>query len=343
MEILLLLFHLVDSDVVTAWRFFCIFPVIVLLHLSHLIPFPWATRTTISRKHIVLLMGIAPVLVSLLTFFFPIVITGIALDFFHYRFATGELGRTRRLAQTISPERSHLSEQPEKHDMIKWLNSRFVQIPILFGARINIRDPYSIPWMMNSLQDNKKGYLPQELPLRVGTRPRTLLGQPHRQLDMLPSPAMAEAAEAIVFRGKYLSGNDNLMLGVPSMFEGSGARALRYQDLSRINPEIARRRGEWGHVHSTDASWHVILHPADAFEAVVKGWAEIWPISALGFGPPGYVLIYAPRDLSEIFVFKTLMLAAYQYSLSNSQSSSCSDSPKKVSPCTSCSETVKNA
>lgn len=70
------------------------------------------------------------------------------------------------------------------------------------------------------------------------------------------------------------------------------------------------------HSHSQDHhSWHILLSPHDANEVVAKGWGEYLPRVPLPLfsSTAGLVLVYAPRDVEEVRVFKEILLASCGY------------------------------
>jgi hypothetical protein len=185
-------------------------------------------------------------------------------------------------------------------------------------------------------------YLLDPLPLREGPPPSMLRGQPHRQLTQLPTASFAKQAHDCVFTSMFSVGENrlksangigatetgsrqtvrcvpcdsNLMVGVPSLYEGTGAKSLRYRDLGCCPAHIKVRKGEWAHQHTMDKSWHVLLSPRDARKVLQAGWGEMWPIACLDkqYAPPGYTLLFAPRDEREVRVFLGCMQAAHKNS-----------------------------
>jgi hypothetical protein len=73
---------------------------------------------------------------------------------------------------------------------------------------------------------------------------------------------------------------------------------------------------EFAHCHSSPSdsgSWHVSLSPKDAALIVSKGWGEYLPFPFLSsLNLRHVVLLYAPRDITEVGIFKEILLAAYE-------------------------------
>ena len=192
------------------------------------------------------------------------------------------------------------------------------------------------------------------LPKRAGERPLMLRGQPHRQTNQFPpshnperSPEWAMHSDALmksVFGGTAdddtppggkmrsataaaaaapmpwmvhppMKTGCGVMRGVDSLFEGTGAKALRFTASSfcKCCDDVVSRKGEWAHVHRLDRSWHVLLSPADTVTVLKSGYGDLWPMAALGWVPVGYVLIYAPRNPEEIHILKRILRASWLY------------------------------
>lgn len=149
-----------------------------------------------------------------------------------------------------------------------------------------------------------------DLPRRVGTRPRTHQGMPHRQLDQQP------AVDAI---GSRLAERVLTLAGVteaPSAISVPGARAFLLKD-SRQGPPGAFLVGrEFAHLHpAPDHSLHLTLPEWRARAVIAAGWGELHPLVATGALPPTVVMIYAPRDQKELEVVYGLVQESYHFAL----------------------------
>ncbi|MFF4290356.1 luciferase family protein [Streptomyces sp. NPDC001633] len=119
------------------------------------------------------------------------------------------------------------------------------------------------------------------LPPREGERPRTGPEVPHLQLSQT-SPA--EVREGLLrWMDAALPGTD---------WGGSKVSA----------PGFA-------HVHA-DGSLHLALDPADRAAFLSSGWGEKHPLYDHGFN---VVMLYAPRDRTELDVAKQVIAASYTY------------------------------
>jgi len=72
--------------------------------------------------------------------------------------------------------------------------------------------------------------------------------------------------------------------------------------------------GEVCHAHPSDGSMHLTLHPADAALVLSQAWGERHPLSNGGwlarFVPPGFVMVYAPRNEEDIETVMRIVAAA---------------------------------
>lgn len=76
--------------------------------------------------------------------------------------------------------------------------------------------------------------------------------------------------------------------------------------------------GEVCHAHPCDASMHLTLHPADVKLVIERGWGERHPLARESWWwrakivPPGFVMIYAPRDEKDLrYVMEIIRAAAW--------------------------------
>ncbi len=62
-------------------------------------------------------------------------------------------------------------------------------------------------------------------------------------------------------------------------------------------------------------SLHVVVPPQLAEDAVSTGWAEIHPVARRGLIPMNIVMLYAPRNNTELEVVIDLLRAAHRFAL----------------------------
>ncbi len=146
------------------------------------------------------------------------------------------------------------------------------------------------------------------LPPRSGPRPRTDKGLPHQQLDQQPTDDMIRARLA-----------DQVMAfpevtEAPSGISVPGARALVLRDASTSPSDAFLVGREFAHLHPPpDQSLHLTLPAERAREAIRTGWAEFHPLAEAGRLPPTVVMVYAPRDETELAVVSGLVWESYQF------------------------------
>ncbi|MEA2395360.1 MAG: hypothetical protein QOJ82_3251 [Solirubrobacteraceae bacterium] len=147
------------------------------------------------------------------------------------------------------------------------------------------------------------------LPRRAGKSPRTTPNNPHTQLDQQPTdPALIEE---LARRAFALPG----VVERPSRISVPGARALTLAEDEPTGPRHAFLIDrEFAHLHpAPDHSLHAMLPEDVAAAAIDAGWAEIHPVARLGMIPPTAVMLYAPRDETELDVVERLVQASHAF------------------------------
>ncbi|PYI02349.1 hypothetical protein BO78DRAFT_268049, partial [Aspergillus sclerotiicarbonarius CBS 121057] len=164
----------------------------------------------------------------------------------------------------------------------------------------------------SSLQQTGPSYLPSApLPPRPGPRPhinpRIL---PQRQRPEPIPPATLSRLHSLI--PDLASAHPDLFELKPSQTEGKTADGLYARgDLDTLNSvarETAILAREIAHVHPEENSLHVWLSERDAKSVVEGGWGMRFP--PLGGVPPGWVLVYAPRDEGGMDVVESIVKAA---------------------------------
>jgi hypothetical protein len=151
--------------------------------------------------------------------------------------------------------------------------------------------------------------MPLGLPRRPGNRPQTTASNPHTQLDQQPSdPALVEDLARRLFA---LPG----IIEQPSRISVPGARAATLAQGEPTGPPEAFLIGrEFAHLHpAPDHSLHAMLPPDVVAEAVDAGWAEVHPVARMGMIPSTAVMLYAPRDETELAVVETLIRSSHAF------------------------------
>lgn len=147
---------------------------------------------------------------------------------------------------------------------------------------------------------------PSWLPHRAGPRPKIAGIAPQRQLNQIGCAKMNQLLRTSI---------SNLAIRHPDIFRiGTSCFEKKGLALFARNPINATCRGEICHVHHSDRSMHLNLHPDDAKVVLEKGWGERHPLARGGwmkaYVPREFILIYAPRDRKELNVVCRIIEAA---------------------------------
>ena len=146
------------------------------------------------------------------------------------------------------------------------------------------------------------------LPHRAGDPPRTTQDDPHRQLTQI---APVEMQEELVARGRTMEGT----FLAPSLISMPGSRAFVLDD-STPTPvsEVFMVAREFAHIHPFyDGSLHMVMPPHIVRQVVERGWGQPHPVAKLGLIPPTTMMVYGPRDSSELDVVLMLLRASWSY------------------------------
>lgn len=149
------------------------------------------------------------------------------------------------------------------------------------------------------------------LPQRAGPPPTTTDRIPHHQVDQQPSDGSIR--DRLAARAFALPG----VREQESAVSVAGARALVLDEGVPAGPPEAFFVGrEFAHLHpGPDFSLHVAL-PEDLAAAVAAaGWGEPHYLVAAGQLPPTIMMIYAPRDDTELDVVWQLVESSYRFAV----------------------------
>ncbi|ATZ55174.1 hypothetical protein BCIN_11g04580 [Botrytis cinerea B05.10] len=190
-----------------------------------------------------------------------------------------------------------------------------------------LSDPYNPPKVSDDINP-ASGYLQrarQHLPIRSGPRPKVAGIAPQRQISQYGSRAMYELLRTSLHNLAHRH-SDKLKTAV-SCFEKKGLA------LFSLDPINTTCNGEICHVHHSDNSYHMNLHPNDAKIVLEKGWGERHPMAGASAPqtvanllsrlpislsawfsprvvPEQFMLIYAPRNKDELQVVCHIIEAA---------------------------------
>lgn len=154
-------------------------------------------------------------------------------------------------------------------------------------------------------------YLSSPIPRRPGGRPslksRTL---PQRQS---PEPIEPQARDALfkLMNHFYHEYPDILRLDLSKTEGGTADAIYARSDRPTCNPEAAQVGYEIAHTHPTDKSLHVLLSPADARTVIEAAWGQRFAVPSMV--PPGWIMVYAPRNSEEVEVIAQIVRAAVQW------------------------------
>lgn len=153
----------------------------------------------------------------------------------------------------------------------------------------------------------QRGYFnSSSIPTRKGTRPVVQGIAPQRQQTQ---KSTAEVYKSLVVRVRELAQDPrNKLQERTSCFEKHSSGLFTSIPITRTCG------GEICHAHPSDGSMHLTLHPSDAKVVLENGWGERHPLARGGwcrrFVPKEFVLIYAPRDESEVDVVMGIVAAS---------------------------------
>lgn len=171
-----------------------------------------------------------------------------------------------------------------------------------------LSDPYTPPQILGTICPSigHFGTDSSILPQRVGPRPRIAGIAPQRQLDQWGCQTCHLALRRAIEKSASKD-PQRLQVGV-SCFEKNGFA------LFAVKPLNITCRGEICHIHFSDRSLHLTLHPKDAKVILERGWGQRHPLAKGGwmskYVPKEFVMVYAPRDMNEVVVVLRIIEAA---------------------------------
>ncbi len=130
---------------------------------------------------------------------------------------------------------------------------------------------------------------------------------PHTQLSQI---APRDLQEKVFEKAKSLSG---VKIG-PSLVSVPGARAFHMPECSHHAHGAFMIEREFGHIHPpSDGSLHMTIPPQHVKQVIENGWAEPHPIAGKHGLPANIVMVYGPRDESELEVVLDLVVASHAH------------------------------
>ncbi|TKW53197.1 hypothetical protein CTA1_5781 [Colletotrichum tanaceti] len=182
-----------------------------------------------------------------------------------------------------------------------------------------LRDPFTAPepdpnrLPKRGILLHTDGLNSRLLPYRAGPRPQVAGIAPQRQLDQHGTVPHYHALRRTLER---------LAAGKPARF-GTARSCLEKHGLALFarHPVNVTCNGEVCHVHDSDHSLHMNLHPEDIREVLAKGWGQRHPLAWKGKllrmpVPEEFIMVYAPRDDHELRIVCRIIEAAIWYVVS---------------------------
>lgn len=179
----------------------------------------------------------------------------------------------------------------------------FLKIQLL--AIFAVTDPYHVDSKTEVASSN--GHL-NGLSRRQGLRPEVRGIAPQRQITQkAPMNLLKKLAARIESMAVQ---SNNIRVGT-SCIEKHGIAIF---NTASSYPAKHRCKGEICHLHGSDGSMHMPLHPTDAQAVFDAGWGEKHPLARGGYFeryvPVAFVMVYAPRDESEVEIVMSIVRAA---------------------------------
>ncbi|KAI1082831.1 hypothetical protein F5B20DRAFT_486383 [Whalleya microplaca] len=168
------------------------------------------------------------------------------------------------------------------------------------------RDPFR-PLPADPDTQPTTGILRQKpLPIRCGLRPKVVGIAPQRQVDQFGSRECYLALRRTI-ENHGRKNSEEVGTGT-SCFEKHGLGMFaRYPFNNTCQGEIV-------HVHNSDYSMHLNLHPEDVKEVIAKGWGQRHPLTSQCMlkmpVPKQFTMVYAPRSMEELKVVCQIIEAA---------------------------------
>lgn len=157
-----------------------------------------------------------------------------------------------------------------------------------------LRDPFTAPKPSPDALPSRGILARQALPYRLGPKPRVAGIAPQRQMNQHGSPNCYHALRRTM---------EKLSLKSPNKF-GTERSCIEKHGLALFarHPVQTTCQGEICHVHNSDHSMHMCLHPDDSRELLQKGWGQRHPLAWKWWFvnmpvAPDFVMVYAPRGM----------------------------------------------
>lgn len=146
------------------------------------------------------------------------------------------------------------------------------------------------------------------LPPRSGPAPQTTNQLPHSQVTQHGSDDVVQKLHDWCFALPSVA-NEHSGISVP------GARALVLHEGTDCNHDAFMVGREFAHIHPhpDNGSMHVKLDATDAKAVVDAGWGEDHYLVTQGHYPAGLIMVFSPRDDSELEIVKQIVARSYAF------------------------------
>lgn len=146
-----------------------------------------------------------------------------------------------------------------------------------------------------------------ELVHRSGHPPETTNSLPHSQVTQHGPDEIIQKLHDWCFALPSVA-NEHSGISVP------GARALVLHEGTACNHDAFMIGREFAHIHPhpDSGSMHVKLDAVDAKAVVDAGWGEDHYLVTQGHYPPGLIMVFSPRDETELVAVKQIVARSYE-------------------------------
>ena len=147
---------------------------------------------------------------------------------------------------------------------------------------------------------------------RQSDRPKVAGLAPQRQLTQRGTNEDVQRL-SVAMRALAASNPDFVQTGI-SCFEKFSLALFMSRTLANVSTVVDKKNRkcevirnatcgmppEIAHMHGSEGSLHLTLHPEDAAVVIKRGWGERHPLSGRWSVPRGFVMVYAPKTEEEL-------------------------------------------
>jgi hypothetical protein len=185
------------------------------------------------------------------------------------------------------------------------------------NMRLQAGDPLDVNLYAKQIGRPGDSAFLSNLPVRQGARPKIAPQPvPHRQLDQFVGDDMRQKVREL-FDGTVARGSERLEYKHSYLEKRHPAVFLRHPEQGHAHAE--KSHGEVAHIHPSDSSMHMLFSPSDAKSVILAGWGERHALAGRSLPgtelvlPDTYLLIYPPRNESELAVTARLLDASVSH------------------------------